>query len=83
MSRAGGAEELVTEDVDAVTHTPGDISELVARIAALAKDPERRARLGVEARATAERAFDDARLAREIVPVYRDAMTCQLAASTA
>src|SRR5262245_58166403 len=83
VSRAGGAEELVTENVDALTHTPGDVGELAARIAMLAKDPDLRARLGGEARASAERAFDSARLAREIVTVYRDAMTYQLAASTA
>jgi glycosyltransferase involved in cell wall biosynthesis len=83
VSRAGGAEELVTNEVDALTHTPGDVGELAAQIAALTKDPELRARLGGEARASAERAFDDVRLAREIVPVYRDAMTYQLAASTA
>jgi glycosyltransferase involved in cell wall biosynthesis len=83
VSRAGGAEELVTAGVDVLAHMPGDVAELAARIAALAKDAELRARLGADARATAERAFDDSRLAREIVPVYRDAMTYQLAASTA
>jgi glycosyltransferase involved in cell wall biosynthesis len=83
VSRAGGAEELVTDNVDALTHTPGHVGELAARIATLAKDAHLRGRLGTEARATALRAFDRSRLAREIVPVYRDAMTYQLAASTA
>jgi glycosyltransferase involved in cell wall biosynthesis len=83
VSQAGGADELVRPDVDALTHTPGDVGELASRIAALARDGSLRTRLGAEARVTAERTFDDSRLAREIVPVYRDAMTYQLAASTA
>jgi glycosyltransferase involved in cell wall biosynthesis len=83
VSRAGGAAELVSHDVDALTHTPGDAGELATRIAALATDASLRARVGAAARATAERAFDHTRLASEIVPVYRDAVNCQLVASTA
>jgi len=71
VSRGGGAAELVTDDRDALTHTPGDIGELTACIAALAADPERRARLGAAGRRTAERDFDHARLARDLVPVYQ------------
>src|SRR5262245_60486289 len=74
VSRSGGAEELATDNVDALMHTPGDVDDLAGRIAALARDPLQRAQLGAEARLTAERAFDAARLAREIIPVYRDAM---------
>jgi len=73
VSRAGGAAELVSHDVDALTHTPGDAGELAIRIAALATDASLRARLGGAARATAERAFDHTRLAREIVPLYQAA----------
>ena len=83
VSRAGGAAELVSHDVDALAHTPGDARELAIRIAALATDASLRARIGAAGRATAERAFDHTRLAREIVPVYRDAVSCQLVASTA
>jgi glycosyltransferase involved in cell wall biosynthesis len=71
VSSAGGAAELVTPGVDALTHTPGDDRELAAQIAALAADPQLRDRLGRAARATAERAFDQARLARDLVPLYR------------
>jgi glycosyltransferase involved in cell wall biosynthesis len=72
VSRAGGAAEIVTPDVDALTHTPGDVRELTERIARLIADPQLRARLATAGRATAERKFDQSRLAREIVPLYRD-----------
>jgi glycosyltransferase involved in cell wall biosynthesis len=71
VSDAGGAAELVTPGTDALTHTPGDDRELAERIAALAADPQLRDRLGRAARATAERDFDQARLARDLVPLYR------------
>jgi glycosyltransferase involved in cell wall biosynthesis len=70
VSAAGGAAELVTPGIDALVHTPGDANELAARISELALDPARRNRIATAARATAERAFDQARLACELVPVY-------------
>jgi glycosyltransferase involved in cell wall biosynthesis len=70
VSNAGGAAEIVTADVDALTHVPGDADSLAAAIRALAIDPSRRARLGRAARVTAEHAFDRARLARELLAVY-------------
>jgi glycosyltransferase involved in cell wall biosynthesis len=72
VSNAGGAAEIVTPGVDALVHAPGDAGDLSAQIAALAGDAELRARIGHAARATAERSFDRARLATELVPVYRD-----------
>jgi glycosyltransferase involved in cell wall biosynthesis len=71
VSHAGGAAELVTPDVDALVHAPGNTEQLARAITALITDPPLRARLGRAARATAERAFDRARLARELVPIYR------------
>jgi glycosyltransferase involved in cell wall biosynthesis len=70
---AGGARELVTPGVDALVHTPGDAASLAARIHELAADAGLRTRLGAAARATAVRRFDRARLAAEILPVYRQA----------
>jgi len=70
VSHAGGAAELVTPGVDALVHEPGDVDGLAAAIRALTLDPARRAALGRAARATAERRFDRARLARELVPIY-------------
>jgi glycosyltransferase involved in cell wall biosynthesis len=80
VSNAGGAAELVSRDVDAQTHTPGDVGELASRLAALATDATLRSRLGAAARATAERKFDHTRLAAEIIPVYQSAVGSQLSA---
>ena len=75
VSNAGGAAELVTPGVDALVHTPGDAGDLSRQIAALAGDADLRARIGRAARATAERSFDRARLAAELIPVYRSMST--------
>ncbi len=72
-SEAGGAAELIRPGVDALGHAPGDAAQLAARIAELAGDAGLRARLGAEGRATAERRFDRARLAAELVPIYQAA----------
>ena len=74
VSNAGGAAEIVEPGVDALVHQPGNAADLAARIAELAGDPALRARLGQAARATAERSFDRARLASELVPIYRAAV---------
>jgi glycosyltransferase involved in cell wall biosynthesis len=71
VSRAGGAAELFVDGVDALGHTPGDVSELAGRIGQLAADVSLRTRLGLAARQTAERRFDRARLARQLAPVYQ------------
>ena len=80
VSQAGGAAELITAGVDALAHVPGNVEELAERMATLATDAALRTRLSAAARNTAERRFDLARLARELVPVYRSvvgASTCQ------
>jgi glycosyltransferase involved in cell wall biosynthesis len=71
VSNFGGAAEIVTPGVDALVHAPGDAGALSAQIAALAGDPGLRARIGRAARATAERSFDRARLATELIPIYQ------------
>jgi glycosyltransferase involved in cell wall biosynthesis len=68
---AGGAREIFTPGVDALGHTPGSADGLAARIVELVRDPEARIRLGRAARQTAERRFDRARLATDLLPVYR------------
>jgi glycosyltransferase involved in cell wall biosynthesis len=70
ISSAGGAAELVTHDVDGLTHTPGDTGGLAACLDRLVNDDRLRARLGTAARATAERRFDCRRLAEQLVPLY-------------
>jgi glycosyltransferase involved in cell wall biosynthesis len=73
VSNAGGAAEVVTPGVDALTHAPGDVAELASAIRALIFDAAKRAALGRAARQTALHAFDRARLARELLTVYESA----------
>jgi glycosyltransferase involved in cell wall biosynthesis len=69
-SDAGGAREIFTPGVDALSHDPGNADDLAARIAQLARDAGLRERLGRAGRETAERRFDRARLAADMLPVY-------------
>jgi len=73
-SAAGGATEIFTPGVDALSHAPGHADELAMRIEELMRDGGRRQQLGREGRRTAERRFDRARLAAELVPVYQQAI---------
>lgn len=74
VSEAGGATELFETDVNALGHPPGDASRLAERLTLLATDAGLRARLGAAGRATAERRFDRARLATELMPLYLAAL---------
>jgi len=74
-SEAGGAAELIESAVTALGHTPGDAAQLAERITQLVTDPHLRARLGAAGRATVERRFNRTRLAEELLPIYRAAMT--------
>jgi len=86
-SRVGGAAEIMTIGTDAVGHSPGDAVSLAEGITQLATDADLRARLGKAGRATAERRFDRARLAADLIPIYRDvalsAIYCESFTSTA
>ncbi|HEX2205367.1 MAG TPA: glycosyltransferase family 4 protein [Longimicrobium sp.] len=70
-SAAGGAAEIVDPERDALAVPPGDAGALAEAIRRLATDRDLRERLGGAARASAEARFDRARLAAEIVPLYR------------
>jgi glycosyltransferase involved in cell wall biosynthesis len=70
-ARAGGAAELFTPDHDAVGVPPGDAEALARAIAELAADPDRRWRLGEQARATAVERFRRERLGPEVLAAYR------------
>ncbi len=72
VSLAGGAAELIEADVDALGYPPGDEVRLAASIARLAHDRGLRQQLAARARASAERRFDRARLAAELIPVYQN-----------
>jgi glycosyltransferase involved in cell wall biosynthesis len=75
VSLAGGAAEIVTPGVDALGHAPGDVEGLAARLTELALDPALRTRIGRAGRATAERCFDRARLASQLIPIYQSVVT--------
>lgn len=80
-SEAGGATELIetilqpnspaATEINALVHPPGDAEQLAERITQLATDSSLRARLGAAGRVTVERRFNRARLAAELVPIYR------------
>ncbi|PYR95042.1 MAG: glycosyl transferase family 1 [Acidobacteria bacterium] len=71
VSAAGGAGELVTDGVDALTHRPGDVRGLSRCIASLATDGALRRRLGAAARETARRRFDPTAFIRAFINVYQ------------
>jgi glycosyltransferase involved in cell wall biosynthesis len=74
-SGGGGVNEFVEEQVNAVTHTPGDAKALAERITELAVSRELRAKLGTAGRVTAEHRFDRSRLADELCPIYNQAVS--------
>lgn len=61
----GGPPEIVREGVDGLLVDPSDRGALAAAIVALARDPERRARMGAAGRERVASAFTAARMARE------------------
>ncbi len=79
VSEAGGAAELIEAEINALGHSPGDAAQLAECITLLAKDRQLRTRLGLAGRATAERRFDRARLATELIPIYREVATVSAA----
>jgi glycosyltransferase involved in cell wall biosynthesis len=68
--RAGGAEELFRDGHDAIGVPPADVPALTAALRALVDDPERRRRLGENARRTVVLRFDSSRLGNEVLDVY-------------
>jgi glycosyltransferase involved in cell wall biosynthesis len=80
-SDAGGASELLNPGVNALGHPPGDAAALARAIVELASNPALRVKFGTNARATAESRFDRSRLAKEIVPIYRQAASIDYARS--
>ncbi len=71
VSEAGGAAEIVSVGTDVLSHRPGDAAALARAIVAFATDARLRSRFGRAARASAEQKFDRARLADELIPIYR------------
>jgi len=74
-SQNAAATELMHDGIDFVSHDAGDPLSLAVQITHLAADAKLRNRLGASARATAERVFDRARLATELLPLYQTLAT--------
>lgn len=72
-SSAGGAAEILSGcDDAALSHAPGDADSLSIQIGRLARSAELRSRLGRAGRLVAEERFDRARLAEDLINVYRE-----------
>jgi glycosyltransferase involved in cell wall biosynthesis len=76
-SEAGGAAEIIALGNGVLGHPPGNVAVLAQAIERLALDPGLRARMGQQGRHTAERWFDRARLASELIPIYHEALGWQ------
>lgn len=70
-SAAGGAAEIIEDGIDALAHRPGDAPALARLIAQLAGDRAMRQRLGQAAAQASVRRFTQARLAADLLPIYR------------
>lgn len=73
VSAAGGAAELVEDDVDAMTFRPGDAGALAVVLARCARDAALRARLGAAGRQSAIERFHPDAFAREFLKLYERA----------
>ena len=71
VSEGAGAAELITVGTDALGHPAGDADNLAGCITRLATDSALRTKLGRAGRITAEHRFDRARLATQLIPLYR------------
>lgn len=69
-SQGGGAAEIVSPDVDALTTPPGDAAALARAITQLATDTSLRLRLGHAARTAAGQRFSCRRFVDEFLDVY-------------
>jgi glycosyltransferase involved in cell wall biosynthesis len=70
-SRTGGIPEVVEDGVSGILVAPGDAGDLARALVALERDPERRRRLGVAARARAE-GFDVSAAVRALEAIYEE-----------
>ncbi len=74
VSNAGGASELFTDGHDALGVPPGDSRALADSILRLARDEGLRCELGRNARVSAEKNFNPARLGPELLELYRSVL---------
>ena len=70
-TRVGGVPDIVRDGVDGYLVAPGDPNELAERLVRLARDPDRRARMGAEGRARVLQRYTVARLVDDVDLLYR------------
>jgi glycosyltransferase involved in cell wall biosynthesis len=70
-TRVGGTADVVRHGADGFLVDPGDVGALADRLAELAADPERRARMGAEGRARVLSRYAVPRLVDDIDRLYR------------
>lgn len=71
VSKGGGAAELLTDSVDALTVTPNSVEELARAVRRLVEDARLRDSLGTAARRTAEGQFDANHYGTRLCRVYQ------------
>jgi glycosyltransferase involved in cell wall biosynthesis len=69
-TEAGGPSEIITDGVNGLLYTPGDVAALASAMVQLRDSPARRAALGAAARLKA-REFRPDRVAEQVMAVYR------------
>ncbi|MGA9771247.1 MAG: glycosyltransferase family 4 protein [Blastocatellia bacterium] len=75
VSESGGAAEITDTGINALGHSPGDAYSLAIDIERLSTNLDLRIRLGNAGRATAELRFDRLRLASDLIPIYKQAIS--------
>jgi len=74
VSNAGGAAEIIENEISALAFTPNDEVSLAQRIAQLAANPSLRTSLGTAARVRALSHFNDTRFGQELIAAYERAL---------
>jgi glycosyltransferase involved in cell wall biosynthesis len=73
-SRAGGLAEIVEDGKSGILVEPGNRDELARAIASLIEDPERRARIGAQARSRIVSEYSTATVCARMENLYREAI---------
>jgi glycosyltransferase involved in cell wall biosynthesis len=69
-SRAGGAQEIFTDEKDGLGHEPGNVGDLARQLERLIRDATLRRRLGERGRVSIETKFPVVRLAHSLAEFY-------------
>src|SRR5580765_6667442 len=76
-TRVGGVPDVVRDGVDGFLVEPGDVEAAADRLAALARDPELRERLGTAARKDIRERYSVARLVDDVDRLYRSLLAAK------